>query len=311
MLRYLSHAEIDKSKWDRTIEKAFNGNVYAYSWYLDRIHPYWDAIIEGDYERVMPITGSKKWGVNYLFQPFFSQQLGVYSLNILTASHVQDFINNIPDKYRLAEYHLNIHNHPNEKAPYQTIKQRNYLLDLIDDYSKLSNRYGSNTKRNLKKSLKNNFTVTKNVKPERIVKLFRENRGKNIKWSDKHYLRLQGLMYMALHKGKGITYGVFSEQNELSAAAFFLVSHQYITFLFSGVSELGKQSGALTFLIDYVIREFSETQYIMDFEGSKYHGLARFYKGFGAKEVYYNVLVFNKFTFPLKQLVNLWKKMKS
>ena len=311
MIRYLKHADIDKNKWDQTIDDAFNGNIYAYSWYLDRVHPYWEALIEGDYDRVMPLTGNRKWFIHYLFQPFFSQQLGVYSVNILSREHVADFIQNIPEKFRFAEINLNIHNHPELGHAYRLIPQRNFLLDLIDDYSKLARHYSANTKRNLKKSEKQKFTVSKNIKPERIVELFVKNRGKEIRgWNQTDYLRLQGLMYMAQYKGKGITYGIFTDENELCAAGFFLYSNQHLTFLFSGRNEFAKQTGAMTFLLDSVIREYAGTQMILDFEGSNDPGLARFYKGFGAKEVQYKRLEYNRLPFPLKQLVALKKLVK-
>ena len=57
--------------------------------------------------------------------------------------------------------------------------------------------------------------------------------------------------------------------------------------LFSGSDEKHKDKHALTFLLDNMIRDFSETQYIFDFEGSDNEGLARFYKGFGGKEIFY------------------------
>ena len=46
---------IDKKHWDDCISKSFNGNVYAWSWYLDIVHPKWEALVENDYERVMAL----------------------------------------------------------------------------------------------------------------------------------------------------------------------------------------------------------------------------------------------------------------
>ena len=65
MIQYFEHKKIDKRKWDATIAEC--GNIYAYSWYLDIVHPGWDALVEDDYQVVMPLTGGKKFGVNYLF----------------------------------------------------------------------------------------------------------------------------------------------------------------------------------------------------------------------------------------------------
>ena len=45
MIQYFSHQAIDKKKWDDCIQHAFNGNIYAMSWYLDVVHHDWEALI--------------------------------------------------------------------------------------------------------------------------------------------------------------------------------------------------------------------------------------------------------------------------
>jgi len=39
----------------------------------------WDALVLNDYEAVMPLTWNKKYGIHYLFQPFFCASLGVFA----------------------------------------------------------------------------------------------------------------------------------------------------------------------------------------------------------------------------------------
>ncbi len=300
MIQKLTHNEIDKKKWDDSIASAFNGNAYACSWYLDIVHPEWEALVENDYERVMPLTGKKKWGINYLFTPFFVQQLGIFSKSVLTPAIIAQFLNLIPSYYKFAEYNLNVYNQPDKKS-FNLIPNRNYLLDLINRYPKTALKYNTNTKRNLKKALKNNLFISKSVKPENLVELFRQGKGKTVThWKNFHYLRLQHLMYMAIHKGKGIIYGVYTPGNELCASAFFLKGNNRLIFLFSGTNPAGRQMQAMTFLIDNVIRQFSESQYILDFEGSNDDNLARFYHGFGAHEVTYYRYYLNNLPFPLK-----------
>ena len=307
MIQYLHHNEIDKRKWDGAVQHSFNGNIYAFSWYLDLIHPDWEALVEDDYERVMPLTGGKKWGIQYLLQPFFAQQHGVFSINILTGEHVANFIQNIPQKYSYVHINLNIYNQLELAAPYLLTKNKNYLLDLIHDYRKLSAHYSQNTKRNLKSSLKQDMHLSKNLNPLDVINLFRNNKGKEIKlWKEDDYQRLLRLMYASVHKGKGITYGVYTPNNELCAAAFFLLENQHLIFLFSGSNQDARQNGAMTFLMDKVIGEFAGSQVILDFEGSNDENLARFYQGFGAKEVDYNSLKYNILSFPMKQLVDAW-----
>ena len=51
MVSYLRHNEIDKGKWDACIRLSENSLVYAYSWYLDIIHPGWEAMVKDDEQK--------------------------------------------------------------------------------------------------------------------------------------------------------------------------------------------------------------------------------------------------------------------
>lgn len=287
MIRYIKNSDIDTDKWDDCIRQSFNGIIYAYAWYLDIVHENWDALVEEDYERVMPLPVSSKFGVSYIFQPFFVQQLGVFSKPILTPGIVQDFIEKIPTKFKMIDINLNSFNTVDRKL-YDTLPNKNFVLDLINKYPTLSKKYATNTKRNLKKSLKNNLSLVKGIKPESLIQLFKDNKGKALgSWGEDEYQRLNRLMYMAIYKGKGLVYGIFGEHNQLCAGAFFLKSHNRLIFLFSATNSLAKETAAMTFLIDSVIQEFSPGKLVLDFEGSNDKNLARFYRGFGAKEVEY------------------------
>ena len=308
MIRLLKHNEINKRRWDDCINKSFNGNVYALSWYLDIVHPNWNALIENDYERVMPLTNSKKLGLSYMFQPFFVQQLGVFSTSQLSQEDVDNFINAIPQQYLLTQYRLNSYN----KVDYDSdiiAKHRNVELDLIYDYQYLYNNYNNNTKRNLAKAEAAGLSINNNINPEIIISLFRNNRGKDVKhWKDKEYNRLLELINTAISQECCFTIGINDLDNNTIAGAIFMHSHDRIIFLFSGSDEAHKDKHALTMLLDNVIREFSETQYTLDFEGSDNDGLARFYKGFGGAEVFYPEVKYNNLKGILKFIYKLMRK---
>ena len=91
-IQYLQHKKINFRKWDDCIRNSINGNLYDFSWYLDIVSEGWDALILSDYETVMPLTHQKKLGVSYILQPFFSQQLGVFSTQRITSEVVSEFI---------------------------------------------------------------------------------------------------------------------------------------------------------------------------------------------------------------------------
>ena len=308
MIRHLKYAEIDKDKWDNCIKNSINSLPYAFSWYLDIVHDDWEALIEDDYLRVMPLTISRKYGITYFFQPFFVQQLGIFSKQALSSEITAKFLKAIPSFIKLTDFNLNHFNTIKENQfPY--IENTNYLLDLILDYEKLYSSYSKNTKRNLKKANKSNLSLIKGVKPENIVKLFRENKGKDLdKWKDYHYRRLTRLIYTSMYKGVGTSYGVYSENNELTSAAFFLKTSGKLIFLFSGNSKLGMETHSMTYLIDAVIRENSPGMKTLDFEGSNIPGIARFYSGFGAYKSTYLRIKINRLNFLLKQIIAIIKK---
>lgn len=284
---------IDKRRWDDCIARSFNGSVYAWSWYLDIVHPQWEALVENDYERVMPLTPSSKFGISYVFQPFFVQQLGLYSQSALSEDDVTRFVLAIPKKYRMMKYRLNEFN----KVDYESglyVSHRNIELDLIYNYQSIYNNYNNNTKRNLAKAEAAQLKIDKEVKPETIINIFARNRGKDVShWKEKEYKRLLDLIDTAIYHESCFVCGVNDIDGQTIAGGVFMCSHDRIIFLFSGSDEQHRQKHALTFLLNYVIKDFCESSYVFDFEGSDNDGLARFYKGFGGKEVYYPELRYN------------------
>lgn len=309
MISYLSHSEIDKKQWDDTISQC--GNIYAFSWYLDVVHPGWSALVDDDYEAIMPLTGGKKFGVEYLFQPFFVQQLGVFSKQYLTREEIGNFLAAIPKKFCFAEIRLNEGNCTIVDA--QGIEyHRNIILDLNKDYETICGTYHNNTKRNLAKAEKHDLQFVDDVEPRQVVDLFRNDRGADLKqWGDNEYAVLQHVTKEAQQRGNASVVGVKETENEdLLAAAIFMKTDRRITFLFSGNSVRGKEKQAMTFMLDHVIRENAGKDMAFDFEGSDNEQLARFYLGFGGTEVKYPSLAFNRLSALGKIALKCWKKGK-
>lgn len=307
MIHYLSHNEIDKSRWDETISQC--GNIYAFSWYLDIVHPDWSALVEDDYATVMPLTGGKKFGVDYLFQPFFVQQLGVFSKQVVTSEIISRYLDAIPDKYRFSEIRFNERNC--DVVNLQGIEyHRNILLDMDKDYDVIRSGYHSNTKRNLAKADNHNLQFVEGIMPEQVLTLFRNDRGANLKkWGDGEYAVLQQVANEAVRRGNAFVVGV-KEDDNLLTAAIFMQTNRRITFLFSGNSVQGKERQAMTFMLDRVIRQKTGQNLVFDFEGSDNEQLARFYLGFGGYEVKYPSLAFNRLSALGKLALKCWKKAK-
>ena len=312
MIRHLRHEEINFKLWDECISKSINGYIYAYSWYLNIVAGEWDALVEDDYVRVFPLPFRKKYGVKYVYQPPFTQQLGLFSSALQGFSKLHEFILAIPKEYRLVEINLNKYYLPLERKNYQLVKNLNLELDLATDFSRIKEHYSTNLKRNIKKAKTFELEITQHIKPEQLIQLFKENKGDELRvYSDEDYTRLGRLIYMLLHKGRAVTQGVLSQENTLIAAALFLKDNNRFIFLFSGLSAEGKEKLAMPFLINQFIENNCRTDKVFDFEGSNNASLARFYKSFGAKEYTYYGLRHYQMPFLIKLPWLLYRGIKN
>lgn len=311
MIRYLKNNEIDAEKWDRCINRSMNSMLYAQSWYLDLVNNHWEGLVENDYERVMPLTPGQKFGIDYLFQPPFTQQLGIFSQSHLTTSVVDNFLKAIPPKYKFIEINLNTHNKVDDDHPAFT-PWLTHELDLIGAYDNIRKGYSENLKRNLKKAEKAKVSIVENVKPELVINIFRANKGKRLaNLRDSDYDLLRRLIYVMIYKRMAYVAGAYDETNDLCAGAFFVFSKTKAIFYFSATDETAKSNGAMPLLIDNFIRRNANSHLTLDFEGSNDPNLARFYRSFGAHQVTYPHYNINRLNPVLKAGVYLAKKIRS
>jgi len=299
LIKYLSHSEIDKIKWDLCIKDSVNGLIYAYSWYLDIVCPKWDALVEDNYKSVMPLPRAEKYGFRYTNPPLFTQQLGVFSTSVLSTESVDQFLQHIPKEYRYIEMNMNTLN----RAKPDTFKARElvtHLLDLIPTYEHIYANYSTQAKRNLKKALASSLTVAKEVPPQKVIDLFRANRGKEFKHKPAYYKLLHTLMLICLKLNLGQCWGVYTKEKELCAGIFFIGSNKRVIFLFSGANKIAYETNAMTFLVDQFIRTNAQRDITLDFEGSMNPDIARFYKGFGSTETHFMQVRKNTLPSPVK-----------
>ncbi len=297
---------INKSRWDDCIGNAVNGNLCAYSWYLDIVSPGWCALVEGDYENVFPLTVSSKAGIKYIIQPYFTQQLGLFSRSFSPETKLTEFLKSIPSDYKYIDINLNT---TNPVSPSGNVSDMTNLeLDLKNEYDEIAHDYQSNLKRNLKKASQNKLSILKNVRPEELISLFRANKGQDLKHlNDKQYLLIQRIAYESIQKGLGEIWGAFDEFNQLVAGILWVNSHQKSIFLFSALSETGRNLNAMPWLIDTFIRQNAGKSLTLDFEGSNDEGLARFYSSFGAGKVIYQRYVKNTLPVFFRIALTTWR----
>ena len=297
-INYIQFEEIETDKWDTCIAKSPNALVYAQSWYLDKVCDRWDALVFGDYQYVMPLTFRKKIGINYLYQPFFCQQLGIFPTP--TKEILRQFLYEAMKLYPFAEINLNAMNLPVQNVTGSFMPRKNFLLPLERPYSEIAKNYSSYTKRKLKRAKENKLSLVHTISVEEYTK-FRHMHSK-VKVENKAYLYLQNIISFALTHCMGQIYGVYSPSNELCAAAFFVRYKNRVTYMGATTSPTGRKLSATFLLIDQFIIKNANGEFIIDFEGSMVSGIAKFYEGFGASPEVYHHLRWNKLPVWLKWL---------
>jgi hypothetical protein len=287
MIRYLTGNEIDFKKYDNCISKALNSRIYAYSWYLDIVaNKNWDVLVLNDYDAVMPLPKRKKYFINYIFLPPWVQQLGVFSINEISEDLIENFIYEIPKKFKLVDIFFNSENFIQHK---NLALRVNYILSLNKPYKVLIKNYKKGRKSSINQAQKNDLEIVENYSHREIINLFKINKGVKLNKSSVDYNILNALIEAALLLNKAECLAVLNTKKELIGGALFLMNNERFTYLFSSINNEGREKQAMSLLIDYVNKKFSNSEYIFDFEGSMINDIALFFKSFGAeKETYYH-----------------------
>lgn len=280
MISIKERDELDIDKYDACVASSIHSSLYAFSWYLDLVSDQWSALILDDYKATMPLPWNSKLGLKYITQPFFCQQLGIYSSKQIDESMTHLFVASIPP------YFLNINlntNVPLEKKKCQ--KQTNYILDLNRDYEFIFKKYRKDRKKSLRKSLDAYLYYQDFENKKVLMDLYQEVFG-YLNLSDKYYNTIASVIDEVLKRGDGFIRNVFHDK-QLVCSGFFIHFQDRIYYLFGASNQQGKKVGATTFLIDSVIKQFANTEKVFDFEGSNIQSIASFYKSFGSENTVY------------------------
>ena len=145
MIQLVHRAHIQENKWHDLMVKYPGLNPYACLEYLDAVCKNWSAFVFNDYEAVLPICWNKKWGVKYIYQPPFLQQMNYVgvTLNQAALDRIKQIIY---ANFTFIDLKINI--------PISETTRKNYVLSLKENYDSISQNYSSQTKKNLKEKEK-------------------------------------------------------------------------------------------------------------------------------------------------------------
>ncbi|MDF1574880.1 MAG: hypothetical protein P1P86_06765 [Bacteroidales bacterium] len=298
-ISFIKRKEIQVEKWDHLIAGSTAETLYPYSWYLDAVAENWSALVAEDYRFVMPVVWKKKAGMKYIYQPFYTQQLGVFSREYVEPELIRKMLHILYKKFRFAGMNLNTRNLVGEEAPFTVDDKSNYIMTLFKDYDTLARGYSSNAGRNIKKSTELSEVIERSLPVEELVRLKMENDV--IRRSREDYRWMLDLFETILQRGAGKIYAVRRER-EITSAAFFAFSRTRAIYLLSASSQEGKEQRGMFRIVDAFIRDHAGSGLILDFEGSNIPSVARFFAGFGAQAEIYQGVSFSRLPATLTRL---------
>ena len=284
MIRYLKHSEINPEKWNQTVHNSLFSTIFVEHEMLDLLtgSDTWDALVQDDYEAVMPLPYRKKGVLKYVYTPFFMPQMGIFSDRELSPAGVDVFLSEVSKHFVLADIILNEKLDVNKRD--MTFVSHSMSLQL--PYNELYGDFSQNTKRNIKTAEKAGCVITRQQESvSEIIQLFIRNKGNQteVHFTDRDYQHLLQVANYLIDRNLLEIYSARTADNQLAAGALFVKDGNRRWFWFSGRENQLSHCMPMFYLLNEYIRDYAETDLILDFNGSSNENVARLYHSFGGE----------------------------
>ncbi|WP_300601161.1 GNAT family N-acetyltransferase [Niabella sp.] len=304
-IRLVKRRDLDAGKWNSCISNDPNGVIYGRTFFLDAVAKNWDGLVLNDYEAVMPLVWNQKYGLQYLYQPFFTNALGIFCKNA-EAELVSRFLQSIPRKdvyWDIALKESNCFQNITAGRPLKITTRANHLLPLFDAYPAIFRGYARSAKRMVRKAAAAGMYIERQVAiPEVIRAYIAEYDSKVGGLAADAYERIEASALEAEKRGMAEGYYVRFPDGRIAAFLVLFKDERYLYTVLGGATEQGKQHGAFYQLIDAIIRDHSGADRILRFEGSDLPGAAQFFMKFGAEKISYFRIIMNQLPLLIRWL---------
>lgn len=271
----VKHNKIDKKKWDECISQSSNGLIYAESVYLDAMAPGWIGIVADDYSAVMPVCHRSKLSIQYLYQPAFCQQGGIFFKSGEIENYEPAFLDLLKSKYKFAEISINF---AHQGSPnFDKLKKcNNFIRELSTE---TYNDY-INTRLHRLEKFKLKYQSTQNI--DGLISTYQKLYAQRITTlSQSDFDHFSGLCKRLNETGRVIMREVWNRDGtQLLASCLLLEDEKRIYNIINNLFTEGRKKLANYFLFQQLFIEFKHSKKIFDFEGSDLKGVGYFYEKF-------------------------------
>jgi hypothetical protein len=310
----LERSQVEDEAWNAFIASSPQAAPYGCTWYLDVVWPGWKAIVVTEKDQILaalPFSLSKKHGITYVFNPKFSQYVGLFFGNVekknatltfaLKKRLVKSIVEALPTEVKVFnvkfapefDYPLPFH-----WAGFELHTRYSYWLDNQLDKQLLFKNFEERTRTYINKSVKNGLLVSQVEDIGPMLELARQRNAYKLEEN-----LLKKLWAALRQQKKGTALEVRDADGRLHAGLVYQQFQHKIIHLFSAFdAELGNQGG-MSLAIWKSIEAAGPEVKIIDFEGSMLEPVENFFRGFGTKPVPYLEIKKNSLPKPVRWLM--------
>lgn len=282
MIRKVHRSEIAIEKYTQCLNESCQNSDFVQVDFLDLVtDKNWFLLVYKDYQAVMPIFFTRKWGIKIILMPMYSLYFGIFS-KIDDAEINQLFLDELL-KMAVVYYAFN----PENKFRNPVSERVSYRIPS-QNYENVHKGYSKSRKRNVKMAARERplLSITESSSPKDWNSFLLQH-GKNSfsKAGKKRYLDLAQTLFDA---EKCHTITISYNDVPQSFALFLKGKSTWYLSLFVNNSNLTNKS-IPSILIDQILHKQCE-KVNFDFFGSSIPKVADFNERFGAKRYSYPVI---------------------
>lgn len=299
-IRHLENDRIDRRKWDECIIGSSSRLIYARAFYLDNMAPGWSALVGEDYEWVFVITHRRKYGIKYLYQPPFCQQLGLFAKPTVPIPYAA-IVRWIKTHFKFWEINGNYLFDEKFIVPgIEAMRANNFILDLSKGYENIHANYQNDLLKNLKRGARYNLQYSDTNEYSLAIDLFIKHYSHRLSNTGSNdYKNFENVCVATLKNQNLLCRKVINSNNDILGMAIILIDGNRLYNLMNVTTPAGRRAKANHYLLDSIIKDYSGRDIIFDFEGSDVAGIKNFYENFGPENQAYLQLKYNNLPWPL------------
>jgi hypothetical protein len=269
------------------VQESSNGYVYAQYEYLELFCPHWVAWVDKDYQFGWPLIYNRKWGIQYLYQPYFVAQLGAMS-RLGTTDFQTGLIalwQRLPKKYLYVDIDLP-EDHQSLSQIARGFYRQTMTISLEQGIVGVQRGYHRLARRMIQRSQEARVHIEIGTDIENDLIFYQAAIGAQMRTHPEGYGRLRKVLIHA-QAVQQLLHLRATVDGQLVGIYFLLYSDRYMHSVAGCASPLGKELGAFYALTDAALSFGSTRSRSFRFEGSDHPGIASFNRQFGAATVPY------------------------